>query len=110
MVDYYTIQNKSRLIDSKEALSDFVKNLLLRNYKIYDIFQTNGELIPYHSHSYKEQIIILKGQIRMIVEENIIDLHAGDIITIEPWAIHLASFPSKEGARYYLCYPQKSKK
>ena len=88
----------------------FIKGLLLKNYKIYEINQKKGELVPYHSHAHQEIILLLEGSMRLIIEEEIIDLQAGEMITIEPWAIHLASFPQDSGARFYLCYPKKNAK
>ncbi|MDH5719709.1 MAG: cupin domain-containing protein [Spirochaetia bacterium] len=108
MAQYYDIQKQKNLIDSKASLSQYIKNLLLDEYKIYEISQKKGELIPYHAHSYHELIIVLEGKLRLIIEEDIIDLTEGDFLTIEPWAIHLLSFPEKN-AKFYLCFHPKKK-
>ena len=99
---YYTI------LRAKEAQSKhliYVKELLLQGYKVFEVNQNCGDLVPYHTHSHKEIIIVASGKMRMIIEENIIDLSEGEIVTIEPWAIHLSCYPFENGATFYLCFP-----
>lgn len=103
----YQLQNSEDLFQSTAGLHRFIKNLLLKNYRITESRQRHGELIPYHSHDRKEIILVIEGAMRLIVEEDIIDLKQGDMITIEPWAIHLAAFPEEGGAIFYLGFPAK---
>lgn len=107
MDGYYEVQHAESMFASDIKLFRFLKELLLKNYKIFEIYQKTGDLIPYHSHGHKEIIIIMQGQMRMIIEEDIIDLSEGDMITIQPWAVHLSCFPEKEGCTFYLCHPAK---
>ena len=101
---YYNIQ---RATQAQIQYLKYVKELLLQGYKVFEVEQEKGDIIPYHSHSHKEIIIVSSGKLRMIVEENIIDLNEGEIITIEPWAIHLSCYPFEGGANFYLCFPPK---
>jgi len=107
MEPYFAIEKSEEIFRSETSLIKFIKELLLQNYKIYELNHKNGELIPYHAHGYKEMIIMTRGKMRLIIEEKIIDIEAGDIIKIEPWAIHLSCFVDPEGASFYLCYPGK---
>jgi len=109
MAEYYKIKRQENLKSSKVTLSQYIKGLLLDKYKIYEISQKKGELIPYHAHSYHELIIVLEGKLRVVIEEDIIDLSEGDFLTIEPWAIHLLCFPEKN-AKFYLCFQPKKNK
>ena len=105
---YYDLQNANRIFGNEKDLFRFVKDLLNQNFKIYEVKQTSGDIVPYHTHSHKEVIIILEGRVRMIIEEEMIDLQKGDILTINPWSIHLACFPFvDEPAHFYLCFPKK---
>jgi len=105
MDEFYEVHNTDAIFSSDLKLFRFLKELLLKNYKIYEMNQNSGDLIPYHTHSHKEIIIITEGKMRMIIEEDIIDLKDGDVITIKPWAIHLSCFPFENGASFYLCHP-----
>ena len=106
---YYKLQRISNYENSNENTLSYIKSLILQNYKVYDMLHNSGDLVPYHTHSHEETILIKKGRMRMIIEENFIELQAGNILTIEPWAIHLSCFPYKEGADFYLCFPPKRK-
>ncbi|MCS6985008.1 MAG: cupin domain-containing protein [Leptospiraceae bacterium] len=61
-----------------------------------------GDLIPYHAHKEHEVLILLSGKLRAVVEEEIVDLECGEILIIEPYAIHLLTFPESD-SRYFRC-------
>lgn len=109
MDKYYEVQSADAAFSIEVKLFRLLKELLLKNYKVYEMRQKKGDLIPYHTHGYKEILVVAQGNVRMIVEEDIIDLSEGDIITIEPWAVHLSCFPAENGALFYLCHPLKKK-
>jgi len=104
---YYEIEKGRSVFSSDHKLLKLIKELLLLNYKIYEIDQKPGDITPYHSHKHKEIVMVYEGKMRMIIEEDIVDLEEGDIVTIEPWAIHLCCYPFEQGARFYLCFPDK---
>ncbi|MCX7632670.1 MAG: AraC family ligand binding domain-containing protein [Turneriella sp.] len=106
---YYDIQDSRRIFGSEVELMKFLKNLLLRDYKIYEMQYEQGTLVPYHAHSFAETMLVLEGMVRMIIEEDIVDVYPGQIVTIQPFAIHLAAFPREGGARFYLLYSEKDK-
>ncbi|MDH4263715.1 MAG: cupin domain-containing protein [Spirochaetia bacterium] len=107
MEKYYEVHNSDSIFTPEVKLFRFLKELLLKDYKIYEMSQKQGDLIPYHTHAYKEIIVMAEGHMRMIIEEDLIDLKEGDIITVKPWAVHLSCFPIKKGALFYLCHPLK---
>lgn len=107
---YYEVHTADSANSLEIKIFRYLKELLLRDYKIYEMRQKQGDLIPYHTHGYKEILVIAEGNIRMIVEEDIIDLKAGDMISIAPWAVHLSCFPVEKGAFFYLCHPLRNKK
>lgn len=49
-----------------------------------------GQLVPYHTHPTGETVVVLKGSIRYIVEEDIIDLQEGDAMYVNANAVHAA--------------------
>ena len=103
---YYKLQDAGKAFTSESEVNKFIKGLLLKDFKIYEIQQRLGELIPYHTHQHKEMILMLDGYMRMIIEEDIVNLKRGDLLTIEAWSIHLACFPLEGGAKFYLCSPR----
>lgn len=105
MEKYYEIHSTDSDITSETSMVRYLKELLLKDYKIYEMNQKSGDLIPYHTHNHEEIVIVSVGKLRMIVEEDIIDLQEGDAITIKPWAVHLSCFPFGSGAFFYLCHP-----
>jgi len=106
---YYDIQDSRRIFGSEVELMKFLKSLLIKDYKIYEMHNEQGSLVPYHAHAFAETILVLDGTMRMIIEEDIVDIHPGQIVTIRPFAIHLAAFPNPGGARFYLLYGERGK-
>ncbi len=80
-----------------EYLIDF---LIERGYSPYPMEQKRGQLVPYHSHPSEEMVIVVKGSVRYVIEEEIVDLYEGDIIRIAPMSAHamigIGSYPSSK--------------
>ncbi len=106
---YYDIQDSRQLFGSEVELMKFLKTLLIQEYKIYEMQNDQGSMVPYHAHAFAETILVLEGMVRMVIEEDIVDVHPGQIVTVKPFAVHLAAFPSEGGARFYLLYAEKGK-
>lgn len=106
---YYDIQDSRRIFGSEVELMKFLKSLLIKDYKIYEMHNEQGTLVPYHAHAFTETILCLEGTMRLIIEEDIVDVHPGQMVTIQPFAIHLAAFPNEGGARFYLLFSERSK-
>ncbi len=102
--EYYDLQKTSRLFGSEKEFFRYLKTLVENRHTVTEFANNPGDLLPYHSHRYAETLIVLNGNMRVIVEEEIIDLTVGDMLTIHPWAIHLLAFPAGK-ARYYRCSP-----
>ncbi|RME93524.1 MAG: cupin domain-containing protein [Candidatus Hydrogenedentota bacterium] len=101
---YYQIQ---RYNDTHKAY-EYVEELIQSEYKVYELVHKRGHIVPYHAHAHQEVIVVLEGKMRMIIEEDLVDLEEGDRIIIEPFAIHLAAFPEAYSqCRFLLCFPKK---
>ncbi len=113
MSQYYRVKRTRLKMGAQNRLDEYIDRVL--NKKINDHYHLKmaahrkGDLIPYHAHSHSELIVVESGVVRLIIEEEIIDLTKGDIINIAPWAIHLACFPDEEGAEFFICFPAKKK-
>lgn len=108
MKPFYQIRNSGEVFRSEKDLSRFIKKLLLGDAKVFEIRHRKGDLVPYHAHKNTEMVLVLSGMVRLFIEEDIIDLKAGEMVTIEPYAIHLLAFPDNKGARFYLCSCDRS--
>ena len=106
---YYDIQDSRRIFGSEVELMKFLKSLLIKDYKIYEMHNEQGTMVPYHAHAFTETILVLEGMMRLIIEEDIIDVYPGQIVTINPFAIHLAAFPQEGGARFYLLFAERGR-
>ncbi len=86
-----------------------VKELQKKGIRFYEAFQKKGELVPYHSHPYPELIAVIHGKMRLIIEEDILDLESNDLLTISPHAAHLACFPYQGGCHFLIGVPEERK-
>lgn len=107
MSEYYEVIH-SNVFNAGEDPVELLQDIYKVEYKGNEQSYSKGDLIPYHTHSHSECLVILNGSVRVIIEEDIIDLFPGDIITIEPWAIHMCAFP-KGAAHFYVCFPRAKK-
>ena len=106
---YYDIQDSRRIFGSEVELMKFLKSLLIKDYKIYEMQNEKGTIVPYHAHAHTETILVLEGVMRLIIEEDIVDIYPGQMVTIQPFAVHMAAFPQESGARFYLLYSERGK-
>ncbi len=67
---------------------DVTNFLESKGYTVYNILQKTNQLLPYHEHPSEEMLIVVSGKIRYVIEEDIVDLEAGDIIRIAPNSVH----------------------
>lgn len=104
---YYEIKNVDKLYGKEDRLVEFFSWMAERNFQVKAYEGHKGKLIPYHAHAHEELILMKKGSLRLIIEEDIIDLREGELITIQEWAIHLIAFPFTSENRYYVCHPRK---
>lgn len=113
MSTYYRLKRTKLKTGAPGRLDEYIDRVLNKkindHYHLKMVAHRHGDLVPYHSHSHSELVIVESGSIRFIIEEEIVDLTKGDIIEIQPWAIHLACFPDQEGAEFFICFPARKK-
>ena len=69
---YYDIQDSRRIFGSEVELMKFLKSLLIKDYKIYEMQNEKGTIVPYHAHAHTETILLLEGVMRIIIEEDLV--------------------------------------
>jgi len=85
---YYksTVKDEFDCVESEtECIVDTLKD---EGYSIYSVVQKTNQLVPYHSHPSEEVVIVLDGNIRYVIEEEIVDLQKGDIIRVAAHSVH----------------------
>ena len=106
MSPYYEIVNLDIFGDGD--IADVIEDIFTTEYKATEQNYNKGDIVPYHSHAHTENLVLVRGHVRMIIEEEIIDLKAGEMVVIEPWAIHMCAFP-QGAAQFYVCFPRAKK-
>lgn len=86
--NYYTKTTTVEDFDCGNELSDLLPILVKKGYTVYGVEQQPNQLVPYHKHPSEEMVIVLEGVVRFIIEEEIVDVHEGEIIRIAADTIH----------------------
>lgn len=95
---YYYKSTTEREFDcTKNNDEKLIETLFDKGYTVYTITQKTNQIIPYHKHPTEEMVIVLRGKIRYVVEEEIIDLDEGDIIRVRANSVHSMIGIAEEG-------------
>ncbi len=95
--NYYYKSTTEKEFNCLKDDDKLIEALSYKGYTVYAVKQKSNQLIPYHEHPSEEMVIVLSGKIRYIIEEEIVDLEAGDIIRIRPHSIHSMIGTAEEG-------------
>jgi quercetin dioxygenase-like cupin family protein len=61
-------------------------------------------LVPYHTHEEEETLIVLDGRMQFNVEEELVLLQKGEMITIREGAIHAAASIDGKPAKILIAF------
>lgn len=70
---------------------EIISALSERDFRIFEVDQPADALVPYHTHDEEEKLIIIDGRMQFNVEEELVLLEKGEMITIREGAIHAAA-------------------
>lgn len=87
----YRIENVATALRCDPEQDEIISALAERHYRIFEVEQPAGALVPYHAHDDEEVVIVLTGAINFIVEEEIVTVEEGEVITIREGAVHAAA-------------------
>lgn len=83
-------------------VSDLLPVLVKKGYTVYGVEQQPNQLVPYHKHPSEEMVIVLEGKVRFIIEEEVVDVSAGEVIRISPESVHANVSIADEGVSNLL--------
>lgn len=71
-------------------------------HHVFEVEELPGSIIPYHSHSQEETVVVLEGVLRLNVEENLTVVEEGQIAVIRENAVHAYASVGKGPARVLI--------
>ena len=69
---------------------------------VFETEEPAGAATPYHVHTEDEAVIVTGGRMRFNVEEELVLLKPGEMITIRAGAIHASASVGRETARMFI--------
>ncbi len=83
---------------------EIISALLELDCRIFEVAQPAGSIVPYHTHEETESVIVLNGIMQFNVEEELVLVNSGEIITIRAKAIHAAAPLDNKPAKLLLAF------
>lgn len=100
----YRVESVSAALRCELEQEDIVSALAERDYRIFEVEQPHGAFVPYHAHEEKETIVILDGEMNFNVEEELVLLGKGEMITIRAEAVHAAASVGGRTAKLLIAF------
>jgi len=72
--------------------------------RVVEVIEPAGVVVPYHTHRQDEIIIVVEGRVQFNVEEELVLLQKGEMITIRSGAIHASAPVDGRPARLLIAY------
>lgn len=104
MNSLYRVGHVGNFLNCGTQRGEIISALVELNCRIFEVVQPAGSIVPYHTHEETESIIVLKGVMQFNVEEELVLVDSGEIITIRARAIHAAAPVNKEPAKLLLAF------
>ena len=102
---YYSIGTVQDWLDCDAEPDEIMEAMSDRDFKVSGAVQPAGVLVPYHTHEQEEWIIVLEGCMKLIIEEELVMLEVGEVITISAGAVHGAVAIGGESAKILIAFP-----
>ncbi|MDA1000215.1 MAG: cupin domain-containing protein [bacterium] len=102
MKSSYRVEDVAFALQCEPDQEAIVSALAERDYRIFEVEQPAGAIVPYHTHDEEETIVLLDGRVQFNVEEELVVLEKGEMITIRAGAIHAAAPVDGDSARILL--------
>jgi quercetin dioxygenase-like cupin family protein len=72
--------------------------------RIFEVAQPAGSIVTYHTHEETESVIVLNGVMQFNVEEELVLVNSGEMITIRAKAIHAAAPLDNKPAKLLIAF------
>ncbi len=101
----YRLEDVATAYECEPEQEEIIFALAERNYRVFEVEQPAGAFVPYHTHHEEEAVIVIEGQMQFNVEEELVLVRQGEVITIREEAIHSAAQVGEEKTRLLLAFP-----
>ena len=100
----YRVEDVTTAFRCDPEQEEIISALAERDYRIFEVEQPSGALVPYHAHEEEESIIVLRGTMQFNVEEEIVPVEQGKVITIRARAVHAAAPVGEAPAKLLIAF------
>ena len=87
----YLVEEVAKAFSCEPVQEEIIFALSERDYRIFEVEQPKDAMVPYHTHDEEEKLIVIDGRMQFNVEEELVLLEKGEMITIREGAIHAAA-------------------
>ena len=101
----YRVEDVAAAYQCEPEQEEIISALAERDYRVFEVEQPAGAFVPYHAHYEEEAVIVVKGRMQFNVEEELVLVQSGEVITIREEAIHSAAQVGEEKVRLLLAFP-----
>ena len=101
----YRLEDVAIAYQCEPEQEEIISALAERDYRVFEVEQPAGAFVPYHTHDEEEAVIVIEGQMQFNVEEELVLVQQGEVITIREEAIHSAAQIGEQKAKLLLAFP-----
>ena len=87
----YLVEEVAKAFGCEPEQEEIISALSERDFRIFEVEQPKDAMVPYHTHHEEEKLIVIDGRMQFNVEEELVLLEEGEMITIREGAIHAAA-------------------
>ena len=100
----YRVEEVATAFSCEPVQDEIVSALSERDFRIFEVEQPKDAMVPYHTHDEEEKLIVLGGRMQFNVEEELVLLEKGEMITIREGAIHAAAPVDGKPAKMLIAF------
>ena len=100
----YRVDDVATALHCEPEQEEIISALSERDFRIFEVDQPADALVPYHTHEEEEKLIIIDGRMQFNVEEDLVLLEKGEMITIREGAIHAAASIDGKPAKILIAF------
>ena len=101
----YRLEDVATAYQYEPEQEEIISALAERDYRVFEVEQPAGAFVPYHTHDEEEAVIVIEGRMQFNVEEELVLVQQGEVITIREEAIHSAAQIGEDKAKLLLAFP-----
>lgn len=100
----YRVEEVTKAFQCEPEQEEIISALSERDFRIFEVEQPADALVPYHTHEEEETLIVVDGRMQFNIEEELVLLEKGDMITIREGAIHAAASIGGKPAKILIAF------